>query len=61
MIDHLRPLLFSMLLGFHNALEQDDFGIEDQVALPHRAPRTERGTGRASERTFIWLESSLLN
>ncbi|MBK9416403.1 MAG: hypothetical protein IPO05_18930 [Flavobacteriales bacterium] len=61
MIDHLRPLLFSMLLGFHNALEQDDIGIEDQVAfrIEHREPN--EGRVAHPERTFIWLESSLLN
>ena len=61
MTDHLRALLFSMLMGFHNALEQDDLGLEDQGAfrIEHREPN--EGRAVHPERTFIWLESSLLN
>jgi len=58
----LRSVLFSMVLGFHNALEQDDASLEDlrpamRVHLPdHGASLLAR-----PERCFFWGSSSLAN
>jgi hypothetical protein len=56
-----RALLFSMLIGFHNALEQDDRGVDEG-----RGPRIERRHWVEPEagspaRYYFWAESSLLN
>lgn len=60
-METFRAALISLLIGFHNALEQDDRGGEDQVAfrIEYREPND--GRHAHPERTFIWLESSLLN
>jgi hypothetical protein len=60
-MEALRAVLFSMLIGFHNALEQDDRGMEE-----HRGPRIERRhwvapEARSPARCFFWAGSSLLN
>lgn len=59
---HLRAVLFGLLIGFHNALEQDDRGLEE-LAMRFRADHREP-LGHAlehPERCFFWGESSLLN
>lgn len=60
-MEALRAVLFSLLIGFHNALEQDDRGVEDQGALRIELREPKDGRLAHPERTFIWLESSLLN
>ena len=58
----LRSMVLSMLLGFHNAWEQDDAALDDlavQFRVEYREPN-----GLAlqhPERCFFWNESSLLN
>ncbi|MEZ4755921.1 MAG: hypothetical protein R2817_03730 [Flavobacteriales bacterium] len=60
-MEALRAVLFSLLIGFHNALEQDDRGADER-----RVPRIERRywvepEGVSPARCFFWAESSLLN
>lgn len=58
----LRGLLFSMLLGFHNAWEQDDAALDEVNGLV-RVVRWEPRPDAFSrpERCFFWAASSLLN
>ena len=56
-----RAALFSLLIGFHNAFEQDDRAVDE-----HRGPRIERRHWVEPEagspaRCHFWAESSLLN
>lgn len=57
-----RTFLFSLLLGFHNAWEQDDASLEEisgRFRAEYRGP-----VGHVldhPERCFFWGESSLLN
>jgi len=58
----LRSMLFSVLLGFHNAWEMDDAGLEELSArfhIAHREPVDQ--VLSTPERCFFWGESSLLN
>ncbi len=58
----LRTLIFSMLLGFHNAWDQDDAALEElsvRFKAEYRSP-----IGHVlddPEHCFFWGESSLLN
>jgi hypothetical protein len=55
-------MLFSVLLGFHNAWEMDDAGLEELSArfhIAHREPVDQ--VLSTPERCFFWGESSLLN
>jgi len=61
-IRHVRTVLFSLLIGFHNAWEQDERGMEE-LAMRFRAEYREP-VGHPldhPERCFFWGESSLLN
>ena len=57
-----RTWLLSMLLGFHNAWEQEEHDLSD---LGIRIHADHRGFGYVEltqpERCFFWGESSLLN
>jgi hypothetical protein len=60
-MEDIRAVLFSLLMGFHNALEHDGRGVSG-----HRAPRIERRhrvepEARSPARCFFWAGSSLLN
>ena len=58
----LRDVLFSMLLGFHNAWAYDDAGLDDLLhnhRLAYRFPG-EYPLDRPEPR-FFWGESSLAN
>jgi hypothetical protein len=61
-VQPLRGMLFSMLLGFHNALEQDEAElttISGAFRLVQTAPDQ---PGQADlARTFIWGHSGLAN
>ena len=57
-----RTWLLSMILGFHNAWEQDDADLDDlgiRVYSDHRAFAAAELA--FPERCFFWGESSLLN
>lgn len=59
---HVRSLLFSMLVGFHNAWDQDDRSLEElgiRFRFEHRE-FAEHPLARP-ERCFFWGQSSLLN
>lgn len=58
----LRSVLFSLILGFHNAWEQDDRGLEE-LGIRFRAEYREPLAHplHHPERCFFWGESSLLN
>lgn len=59
---HVRSLIFSLLVGFHNAWEQDDKALEElgvRFRIEHRLS-TEHPLAHP-ERCFFWGESSLLN
>lgn len=58
----LRSILFSMILGFHNAWELDDRGLEE-LGIRSRAEYREPIAHplERPERCFFWGESSLLN
>lgn len=58
----LRSIVFSLILGFHNALEQDDRGLEElsmRFQAEYREPLDHALEHPA--RCFFWGESSLLN
>jgi hypothetical protein len=58
----LRSIVFSIVLGFHNAWEQDDRGLEElsmRFQAEYREP-LDHVLDRP-ERCFFWGESSLLN
>ena len=58
----MRTLLFTVLLGFHNALEQDDADLEEiavHIRNDHQDPLATL-LARAG-RCFFWNGSSLLN
>ena len=58
----MRTLLFTVLLGFHNALEQDDADLEEiavHIRIDHRDPLEDLLV--RSERCFFWNRSSLMN
>jgi len=57
-----RSLMFSVLLGFHNALEQDDAALEEvavHIRIAHHDPLAHLLA--RPERCFLWNASSLLN
>lgn len=57
-----RSLLFTVVLGFHNALEQDDAALEEiavQIRVTHHDPLAVLLA--RPERCFFWDQSSLLN
>jgi len=54
--------MFSVLLGFHNALEQDDAALEEvavHIRIAHHEPLAHLLA--RPERCFLWNASSLLN
>ncbi len=58
----LRSVVFSMLLGFHNALEQDAAGLDEQGRTVRAEYREPARTGLDDPaRCFFWGESSLAN
>jgi hypothetical protein len=62
MLIGMRTLLFTVLLGFHNALEQDDAVLEEvavHIRIAHHDPLATL-LARAG-RCFFWNGSSLLN
>jgi hypothetical protein len=62
MLRWVRTTLFSLLLGFHNALAQEDISLEElgvQVRPMHHDPLAHLLA--RPERCFFWNESSLLN
>jgi hypothetical protein len=62
MLGPLRGLVLALVLGFHNAWEQDDAALED-LGMRIRADRPDPCNEALEhpERCFFWLESSLLN
>jgi hypothetical protein len=58
----LRHLLFSLVLGFHNAWEHDDADLHD-LARRHRIAYSHPGMHPLDRpaRSFFWAESSLAN
>lgn len=57
-----RSLFFSVVLGFHNALEQDEAALEEvavQIRIAHHDPLAFDLS--RPERCFFWNESSLMN
>ena len=62
MPEALRSILFSLMLGFHNAWEQDDAALDElgqRFRVAYQAP-VDHALARP-ERCFFWGESSLLN
>jgi hypothetical protein len=58
----LRSVVFSMLLGFHNAMEQDVAGLDEQGRTVRADYREPARTGIDDPaRCFFWGESSLAN
>lgn len=58
----LRSVAFSMVLGFHNAMEQEDHGLEELRMRFHTELRAPVGHPlERPERCFFWAESSLMN
>jgi len=58
----LRSIVFSMVLGFHNAWEQDERSLEElsmRFQAEYREPLDH--VLDHPERCFFWGESSLLN
>jgi len=57
-----RSMLFGLLLGFHNAWEQDDASLEELGAGLYAAYREPMGHPLARPGAcFFWGSSSLLN
>ncbi|MCW5897658.1 MAG: hypothetical protein KIT10_00175 [Flavobacteriales bacterium] len=57
-----RSILFSLLIGFHNAWEQDDRGLEELAIRFQTSYREPMSNPLASPHScFFWGESSLLN
>ncbi len=62
MLRWVRTSLLSLLLGFHNALEQDDAALEElavHIRVAHHDPYS--ALLARPERCFFWNGSSLLN
>jgi|688.fasta_scaffold43546_2 hypothetical protein len=58
----LRSVVFSLLLGFHNAMEQDAAGLDDQGRTVRAEYREPARTGLDDPaRCFFWGGSSLAN
>lgn len=58
----LRGLLFSMLLGFHNALEQDDADLTTMTGSFRLVQTVPDELGQVDlARTFLWGHSGLAN
>jgi hypothetical protein len=62
LVRSLRGLLFSMLLGFHNALEQDDAELDTLSGAFRLVQTAPDQLGQADlARTFLWGHSGLAN
>lgn len=58
----LRGVIFSMLLGFHHALEQDEADLQTMSGA-FRLVQTDPGLSGHSDlaRSFLWGDSSMAN
>jgi hypothetical protein len=62
LVRSLRGMLFSMLLGFHNALEQDEAELDTLSGTFRLVQTAPDQLGHADlARTFIWGHSGLAN
>lgn len=58
----LRGMLFSILLGFHNALEQDDAELDTLSGAFRLVQTAPEQLGQADlARTFLWGQSAFAN
>ena len=62
LVRSLRGLLFSALLGFHNALEQDDADLTTMTGSFRLVQTAPDQLGQVDlARTFLWGHSGLAN